>query len=174
MATQDATLAGLAERINQLLDKSDNLEITANKRRWEAGIELIKAKALVRHGEWQTWCKTNITRSLRDIQKVMHMAGSDDPMAEHEAEIVSKREARSAAKVTAKAAPRAHLDEVEMQSEGAPPQDEPDEPSITRLVPKDETVGQILSLIGRLSSLSDLTRVRDHVDARIKGIRNVA
>jgi hypothetical protein len=44
-----------------------------------AGSELIEARAIVEHGQWITWCKTNIDRGMRDIQQVMKMASAPEP-----------------------------------------------------------------------------------------------
>jgi hypothetical protein len=92
--SETATLEDRATEINRLFDRSDRAEDAVTKRRWEAGCELIKAKALVRHGEWVAWCKANINRGIRDIQKCMYMAGSEDPMGELEAEKAANRTAR--------------------------------------------------------------------------------
>jgi hypothetical protein len=44
-------------------------------------------------GKWEKWCKANITqRKQRDIQKVMKLAGADDPDAALEDERKTRRE----------------------------------------------------------------------------------
>jgi hypothetical protein len=47
-----------------------------------------------RYGGWGVWCKENYpTRSLRDIQRLLKLAGAEDPVAAHEAEKQAQRDA---------------------------------------------------------------------------------
>ena len=52
----------------------------------------IKGSTDLKHGEWLKWCEENIERSQRDIQRLMKMAGSDDPEAALEQERADSRE----------------------------------------------------------------------------------
>lgn len=66
-----------------------------------AGLELIEAKALVPHGQWETWCATikpllngGAPIGMRRIQQLMALAREDDPEAAREVELVARKERR--------------------------------------------------------------------------------
>jgi hypothetical protein len=42
-------------------------------------VELIAVRKRIPHGQWEAWCADNINRSMRDIQKLMALAGANDP-----------------------------------------------------------------------------------------------
>jgi Protein of unknown function (DUF3102) len=80
--TRERTLEERAQSINDLWWKLNGDKLTVYSRRLAIGKELIEARALVPHGEWEAWCKANfINRSMRDIRRVMKLAGADDPEA---------------------------------------------------------------------------------------------
>jgi hypothetical protein len=129
MLAGSATLDERAAEINRLFDRADQADIRANHQRLAAGAELIAAKALVRHGEWQAWCKANIQRSAGDIRKVMHMAGAEDPMAELEAERARTRKA--VANLRSKSGLRKPLLPEPMEDTTTEEPETPDEPEST-------------------------------------------
>jgi hypothetical protein len=63
-----------------------------------AGVELIAVRKRIPHGQWEAWCADNIHRSMRDIQKMMALAGAADPEAAAEEERAKNREARAQSK----------------------------------------------------------------------------
>lgn len=74
----------LARTITECFNKSEQARDKANNWRVTAGKHLIEARQRVEGGEagkirWQTWCKTNVKRSLGDIRKVLALAGASDP-----------------------------------------------------------------------------------------------
>ena len=86
------TLAERAASINKHIEKALSADMSANRHRLRAGHELIEARKRVPHGEWIPWCGKNISRSMRDIQKLIQMAGSDDPEAALEQERADRRD----------------------------------------------------------------------------------
>ena len=92
-----APLDTLAFGINARFEKIDRNETEAANHRIAAGKDLAEARRRVEAGEaseieWTTWCALNIKRSLRDIRKVMQLAGSSDPQATLEAQRAAARE----------------------------------------------------------------------------------
>ena len=99
-AGRDNQLGALARRINETFLAADE---AAKDHRITIGKLLIEAKALVRHGGWGSWLKTNIPdRSPRDCQRCMDLAAQPDPAAAREAEKAAARGGmqRSRAKTT--------------------------------------------------------------------------
>lgn len=78
-----------ATAINKLFEERDT-------NRAVLGHELLEAQKQVNaelgRGHWQEWCEANVKRSVKDIQKIMGIAASDDPIAAHETEKAEKRE----------------------------------------------------------------------------------
>jgi hypothetical protein len=75
----DADLEMRAESINRHLDLGDRAEASASHHRIRAGQELLEARALLAHGEWLPWCKANIKRGVRDVQKLLRIASAPNP-----------------------------------------------------------------------------------------------
>jgi hypothetical protein len=67
-------------------------EADAKSHRIQAGMELLSVRAILPHGAWLPWCRVNIRRSVRDVQKLLKLAGSADPGAAVEAENARRRE----------------------------------------------------------------------------------
>jgi hypothetical protein len=63
----------------------------ANRREWEAGVELLAAQRLIPRGQWEKSCDENITLSRSYIKKVMKLAASSDPFAAHDEEANRKQ-----------------------------------------------------------------------------------
>src|SRR5579859_75195 len=77
--------------INARFEKIERHEAEARDHRIAVGKDLIGARRRVDAGEagditWEAWCSSKIKRSLRDIRKVMRIAGSSDPEADLDAE----------------------------------------------------------------------------------------
>jgi hypothetical protein len=94
-------LAELAASINRELDALVNAEKKAESQRLRIGRDLIEASKLWRsdrnqRGTWGDWCAANIKRSMRDIQRLMAIAGADDPVKALEDERAKTREAVAA------------------------------------------------------------------------------
>jgi Protein of unknown function (DUF3102) len=96
------SLESAAASINRHIDLFLRAEGTWQAHRVRAGFELIAVRRRIPHGEWEAWCADNIHRSMRDIQRLMKMAGAEDPEAaaeEERAEVREQvREHRAAAK----------------------------------------------------------------------------
>jgi hypothetical protein len=73
------TIEKRAESINKHFGLAQKFGGLWEQHRLRAGSELIEARAIVEHGQWITWCKTNIHRGMRDIQQVMKMASAPEP-----------------------------------------------------------------------------------------------
>lgn len=73
------TIEKRAESINKHFGLAQKFGGLWEQHRLRAGSELIEARAIVEHGQWITWCKTNIKRGMRDIQQVMKMAAAPEP-----------------------------------------------------------------------------------------------
>ena len=73
------TIEERAELINKHFGLAQKFGGLSEQHRLRAGSELIEARAIVEHGQWITWCKTNIKRGMRDIQQVMKMAAAPEP-----------------------------------------------------------------------------------------------
>jgi Protein of unknown function (DUF3102) len=86
------SLESRAASINRHIDLFLRADASAQSNRIAAGQELIAAKEMVEHGKWEAWCAANIKRSQRDIQRLMKIAGSDDPIAALEQERDRARE----------------------------------------------------------------------------------
>jgi hypothetical protein len=78
-----------ATAINKLFEERDT-------NRAVLGHELLEAQKQVNaelgRGHWEEWCAANVKRSQKDIQKIMGIAASPDPIAAHEAEKAATRE----------------------------------------------------------------------------------
>ena len=81
-----------AASINRHLNSIARAEDRAESLRYSAGRELIEAREHVAPGEWLAWCKANIKRSFRDVQRLMKIAGADDPDAALEQDRAKARE----------------------------------------------------------------------------------
>jgi hypothetical protein len=86
------SLESAAASINRHIDLYLRAEISYSVHRLRAGVELIDVRKRIPHGEWEAWCGDNIHRSYRDIQKLMRMAGEDNPVAAFERERSQARE----------------------------------------------------------------------------------
>src|SRR5579872_6054030 len=75
------TLGQLIVRINEnagLVARGEHAKI-------QLGRDLLAAKALVAHGEWEDWCAANLPKlSMRQIRHWMKIANAPDPVQEHE------------------------------------------------------------------------------------------
>jgi hypothetical protein len=98
------SLESAAASINRHIDLFLRADASQSAHRVRAGFELIAVRKRIPHGEWETWCADNIHRSMRDIQKLMALAGVDDPEAAAEEERSSNREAQQRSRNRAKAA----------------------------------------------------------------------
>ena len=67
----------------------------------KAGRELIEAREHVPPGDWIAWCKANIKRGQRDIQRLMRIAGAEDPDAALELDRAKAREGMKATRAKA-------------------------------------------------------------------------
>jgi Protein of unknown function (DUF3102) len=94
----DADLEARASSINRLIDLGDKAEANASRHRIRAGQELLEARALLAHGEWLPWCKANINRGVRDVQKLLKIASAPNPAAALEAENAQRRESSRSSK----------------------------------------------------------------------------
>lgn len=92
------SLESAAASINRHIDLFLRADASQSAHRVRAGFELLAVRKRIPHGEWETWCADNIHRSMRDIQKLMKMAGDDNPAAAFERERAKKREARAQSK----------------------------------------------------------------------------
>ena len=90
------SLAECAASINKHIEKALSADMSANRHRLRAGQELIEARKRVPHGEWIAWCEKNINRGMRDIQKLMQMAGAPDPEAALDQERARARDGMAA------------------------------------------------------------------------------
>ena len=88
-----------AELINRLINKADFADAKAaiaatqaGVHRVQAGKELLEVKALLPHGGWLPWCRENIHRSIRDVQKLLKIASAADPGAALETERETRRD----------------------------------------------------------------------------------
>ena len=113
-----------AASINRHIDLIAKADATASRHRIRAGQELLEVRAILAHGEWLPWCKANIKRGPRDVQKLLKIAGAADPAAAHAEENAQRR----ATARTIKYATVAHL-------ESPPPPCSPVvEPSVVEVV----------------------------------------
>ena len=94
------SLESRAASINRHIDLFLRAEVSSNSHRIQAGQELIAARAMVEPGNWLSWCSANIKRSARDIQRLMKIAGSDDPEAALAEERETAREAMAEHRAT--------------------------------------------------------------------------
>ena len=73
---QGPNLAALAKSINHHINRALAADISGERHRVKAGQELIEARKHVARGEWIAWCKANIKRGQRDIQRLMQIAAA--------------------------------------------------------------------------------------------------
>ena len=94
-------LAAVAAEINHHLTLLFKNEVNAGRHRLRAGQALIEARKHVPPGEWIAWCKANIKRGQRDIQRLMRIAGADDPDAALERERAGNRVSKALSRANA-------------------------------------------------------------------------
>lgn len=84
------SLEARAASINRHIDLYLRADASQSAHRLRAGIELKMARDEVAasgwNRGWEAWCADNIHRSMRDIRRLMKIAGADDPEAAAEAE----------------------------------------------------------------------------------------
>jgi hypothetical protein len=95
------SLEDRAASINDHINKALRADGTGHRLRLKAGNELIEVRDLLPHGEWLPWCKANIHRGVRDVQKLIKMASADDPEAALEKERAEAREGMAATRANA-------------------------------------------------------------------------
>jgi hypothetical protein len=98
---QREDLAARAAQINRHLDLLTKAEGNAGRHRLRAGQHLVEARKHVPPGEWIVWCNANIKRGQRDIQRLMKIAGADDPDAALDQERATNRAAQAASRAKA-------------------------------------------------------------------------
>jgi len=92
----------LAKEIEASFAAEDKAMDKAKQHRISTGMRLIEARQRVEAGEagegvgWIEWCRANVKRSIRDIQRVMRIARAEDTEAAVEAEKAANREAQAA------------------------------------------------------------------------------
>ena len=88
------SIESAATSINQHLYAAAKADSSANYHRVMAGRELIAIRPKIEEIGlgWEAWCRENITRSMRDIRRVMKIAASPDPEAALEEERTQARE----------------------------------------------------------------------------------
>jgi hypothetical protein len=90
----ELTLEERASEINRLFGKLSHIGAQGERVRWRIAVELHACQKLVPAGQWESWCRSNIGRSLGDIRKLLKMAEAYDPKTAHEAEISAQQVAR--------------------------------------------------------------------------------
>src|SRR5437763_2783772 len=80
----------IAGKIRALLQKSEDQRISA-------ATLLAEARTRVDAGEvgkitWQTWCRSNVERSPRDVRRLLALVKADDPTAKLEQDRRAARE----------------------------------------------------------------------------------
>jgi len=75
------SLDAAARAINDHLLKSAKAEGTSDYHRVQAGMKLAEVRKQLPHGEWRKWCRANIQRSIRDINRLLKIVGAADPDA---------------------------------------------------------------------------------------------
>jgi hypothetical protein len=110
----DADLEARATSINRLIELGYKAEASASRHRIRAGQELLEARALLAHGEWLPWCKANIKRGVRDVQKLLKIASAPNPAAALEAENAQRRESSKAVKYATVAHLEMEIEAVEV------------------------------------------------------------
>ena len=98
---QGPNLAALAKSINHHINRALAADISGERHRVKAGRELIEAREHVPPGDWIAWCKANIKRGQRDIQRLMRIAGAEDPDAALELDRAKAREGMKATRAKA-------------------------------------------------------------------------
>jgi hypothetical protein len=92
------SLESTAIQINRYIGLALRADANADSYRLSAGRELIRVRPKVEaagHG-WEAWCAENIRRSMRDIRKLMRMAGANDPETALEDERENRRQSMRA------------------------------------------------------------------------------
>jgi hypothetical protein len=74
-------LKALAEQINAEYDALKTALLSGAQRAIATGKLLLKAKALVRHGQWEEWVATNTNLSERAAQRCMSLASGEALLA---------------------------------------------------------------------------------------------
>ena len=99
--TESNRLPILAEEIKLAHSGVQDAAQTATERAIEAGHALTEAKALVKHGEWLPWLKTNCLLSERTAQAYMRLVRKHGEFEKGKAQRVADLPVREAMKAIA-------------------------------------------------------------------------
>jgi hypothetical protein len=118
----EGTLEGLAEEINE---RWHAVRRADTEGRIAVGRMLIDAKEQVEKGgpdwikvSWEKWCARHIERSMSDINKVIALAKSLDPLAALEEERRKRREQMAALKVKRRSVAAAANEDAQLGASG--------------------------------------------------------
>jgi len=116
----------LVVEIRAHLCDANNAQARCMKLRIAAGMKLIELRERIEvkkelgEVDWWKWCETNIRRSRKDCERLMRLAGADDPEAALEADNAKARDRMRKLRASVRSNGEDEIEEAEIIEEAKP------------------------------------------------------